>query len=130
MSFLSSIFGDDENAARGEAADASLRQINEASTAAGRYSQDAQDRIANNYGSQNTIGVDAQSREIDAAFGEGWNDGKKNVTGFVGGIFKTAGDVLGSVLLGIPFWVWAIAAVGVWGWLGFPGLSRLKKKFA
>lgn len=128
MSFLSSLFGDDENAAAAAEADARLRILNE--ERAKKLGPAWQAEVDRNYGTQSTFGVEAQEREIDAAFAEGWNDGKKNVTGFVGGIFKVVGDVLGSVLLGIPFWVWALAGIGVWGWLGFPGLSKLKKKLS
>lgn len=128
MSFLSYLYGDDENAARAAAADAQLRDMNQAR--AQELGSEWLYQVDRNYASQVTFGVDAQNAQIDTAFGEGWNDGQKNVTGFVSGIFKGIGDVLGAVLLGIPFWVWAIAAIGVWGWLGFPGLSRLKKKLA
>ena len=125
MSFLSYLYGDDENAARAAAADTTLRAMNE--ERAKTLGADWKAKVDRNYGTQSTFGVEAQNAEIDSAFDEGWNDGKKNVTGFVGGIFKVVGDVLGSVLLGIPAWVWAVAAIGLWGWLGFPGLSRIKK---
>ena len=128
MSLLSYLYGDDENAQRAAEADARLRILNE--ERAKKLGPAWKDQVNRNYDTQATFGVDAQNREIDAAFGEGWNDGKKNVTGFVGGIFKVVGDVLGSVLLGIPFWVWALAGVLIWGKLGFPGLGKLKKKFA
>ena len=128
MSFLSYLYGDQENAARAAAADAQLRDMNQAR--AQELGSEWLYQVDRNYASQVTFGVDAQNAQIDTAFGEGWNDGQKNVTGFVGNLFKGIGDVLGAVLLGIPFWVWAIAAFGVWGWLGFPGLSRLKKKLA
>ncbi len=128
MGLGSWLYGDDDNAQRAADADARLRILNE--ERAKKLGPAWKAKVDRNYETQVTYGVDAQNREIDTAFSEGWQDGKRNVTGFVGGIFKTVGDVLSSVLLGIPFWVWAIAAVGVWGWLGFPGLSKLKKKFA
>ena len=128
MSILSYLYGDDENAARGAAADAQLRALNEerAKTLGAQW----KNQVDRNYETQVTYGVAAQNAEIDAAFGEGWNDGKKNITGFVGGFFKVIGDGLSAVLLGIPAWVWLAVGVGVWGWLGFPGLKTIKKKLA
>lgn len=128
MSFLSYLFGDDENAARAAEADARLRILN--AERAKKLGAQWNDQVNRNYETQAAFGVEAQEREIDAAFDEGWQDGKKNVTGFISGTFKVIGDVLSSVLLGIPFWAWALAAIGVWGWLGFPGLGKLKKKLA
>lgn len=128
MSLLSYLYGDDENAQRAAEADARLRILND--ERAKELGESWKAEVDRNYATQGTFGVDAQNKEIDAAFDEGWQDGKRNVTGFVGNIFKVAGDVLGSVLLGIPFWAWILAAVGVWGWLGFPGLSQLKKKLS
>lgn len=128
MSLLSYLYGDDDNAQRAAEADARLRILND--ERAKKLGAGWKAEVDRNYNTQVTYGVDAQNREIDAAFDEGWNDGKSNVTGFIGNIFKVAGDVLGSVLLGIPFWVWALASIGVWGWLGFPGLSQLKKKLS
>jgi len=128
MSLLSYLYGDDENAQRAAEADEKLRALNE--QRANDLGESWKAEVDRNYSTQSTFGVDAQNREIDAAFDEGWQDGKRNVTGFIGNIFKVAGDVLGSVLLGIPFWVWALASIGVWGWLGFPGLSQLKKKLS
>lgn len=84
-------------------------------------------RVQKDYQTGATGNVDQQ---IGAAFDEGWNDGKKNVSGFIGGIFKVVGDVLSSVFMGIPWWIWLAAAGVVWGWLGFPGLKALKKKLA
>ena len=128
MRFLSYLYGDDENAQRAAEADARLRVLSD--ERAKELGESWKAEVDRNYATQATFGVDAQNAEVDAAFDEGWQDGKRNVTGFVGNIFKVAGDVLGSVLLGIPFWAWILAAVGVWGWLGFPGLSQLKKKLA
>ena len=128
MSILSYLYGDDENARRADAADAQLRAMNEerAKTLGAAWKAE----VDRNYATQVTFGVDAQNKEIDAAFGEGWNDGKKNVTGFVSGGFKVIGDGLSAVLLGIPAWVWLAAAVALWGWLGFPGMSAIRKKLA
>lgn len=118
MSLLTYLFGDDENARRAEAADAQLRELNR-----------------NRYGVDYVNGDDwvppaEQERQIDAAFAEGWQDGKRNVTGVVSGFFKVIGDGLGAILLGVPVWVWAVAGVALWAWLGFPGLSKLRRKLA
>ena len=128
MSFLSSLFGDDENARRAEAADAQLRALNERRAATLGAAWKAE--VDRNYATQATFGVNAQNAEIDAAFGEGWNDGKKNVTGFVSGGFKVFGDGLSAVLFGIPAWAYLAAAVALWVWLGFPGMSAIRKKLA
>jgi hypothetical protein len=126
MSFLSWLYGDDENAKRAADADAQLRAMNE--ERAKTLGDEWKARVEKNYETQVTFGVEAQNREIDAAFVEGWNDGKNNVTGFVKGAFKVVGDVLSSVILGIPAWVWLTAAGVVWFYLGTPGLKTLKSK--
>lgn len=117
MSFLTWIYGDDENAQRAAAADAKLRELNRQ-----LYGVD--------YVNQDTwVPPAEQEKQVDQAFNEGWQDGKKNVTGVVGGFFQVIRDGLGSVLLGIPAWVWLAAAAALWFYLGTPGLAALKKKF-
>lgn len=118
MSILSWIYGDDANAQAAADADAKLRELNRQ-----QYGVDY-------VNTDNWVPPDQQNAQIDAAFGEGWNDGKKNVTGFVSGAFKVIGDGLSSVLLGIPAWVWLAAAAALWLYLGAPGLRKLKGKFA
>ena len=128
MSILSYLYGDDENAQRAADADARLRALNE--ERAKTLGSEWKAQVDKNYSTQVAYGVDAQNAEVDAAFVEGWNDGKKNISGFVSGIFKVIGDGLSSVLIGIPLWAWLAAAGAIWGYLGFPGLNHLKKKFA
>lgn len=140
MSLISYLFGADELQATGDKYDA----LNQADATAryqpggptyekikaqkGKAAADAAwEQVQKNYQTGATGNV---SEQIDAAFDEGWEDGKKNVTGFVSSAFKVVRDVLSSVLLGIPFWIWAAAVFVLWGYLGFPGLKALKKKLA
>ena len=118
MSFLTWLYGDEENAQRAAEADAKLRELNQARYGVPYVNQDE------------WVPPWEQEKQISAAFDEGWNDGKKNVSGAIGGFFKVVGDTLSSVLLGIPAWVWLIAAAALWVYLGAPGLRKLKGKFA
>lgn len=119
---------DSANADKAAAADAQLRRLNEEDALT--YGPEWKAKVDANYASQVPFGQAAQRQEISNAFDEGWNDGKKNISNAVGGFFKVISDGLSSVLFGIPFWVWALGLVAVWGYIGFPGLKKLKGKFA
>jgi hypothetical protein len=140
MSFIGSLFGADELQATGDAADARIEEMNRRDYAPGGrlYERIKRERgqAAADAAYQTVLGhletgrtgdVDAQ---INTAFQEGLQDGRNNITGFVSNVFGFVGKALGAILLGIPVWVWAVAAVAVWGWLGFPGMKAIRKKFA
>lgn len=115
MSLLSWISGyDTENADRAAAADAELRRLNQA-----RYGVPYVNR-------DDYLDKAGAERAIGEAFDEGWQDGQRNVSGFVGRIFGVVGDVLKAVLFGIPFWVWLLAALFIAWRLGL--LAKLVKK--
>ena len=131
MSLLSSLFGDDENAQRAAEADVQLRELNRrrAATLGPEWSA----KVEADYNAQQDGGwvtPAEQEKQIDQAFAEGWEDGKKNISSAVSGFFRVIGDGLSSILLGVPAWVWISALLGVWVYLGAPGLKLLKKKFA
>ncbi len=128
MSLLTWLYGDSENAQRAADADAKHRELNRA-----RYGEDyvmVQDRISGQPGVDVWVPPDQQDKQVGAAFDEGWQDGKKNITAAVSGGFKVVSDGLSSVLLGVPAWVWLALLAGAWVWLGMPGLSKLKAKRA
>jgi hypothetical protein len=115
MNFFSILTGEDLDAeqARGDAADAKLRELNERDYKPGgrlyKAVEETQgtDQANKNYAvvldhlaTSKTGDVNAQVRE---SFVEGLGDGIKN-------IFKPVSFV--------PWWFWAIAAVGVFAWLG------------
>lgn len=73
-----------------------------------------------------TADIDAS---LDRAADEGLTEGAGNVTGFVGGVFGVFGKAIGAVLKGVPLWLWALALVGVFVYLGGGGfLSRKARK--
>jgi hypothetical protein len=67
---------------------------------------------------------------LDAAADEGLNEGAANVTGFVGGVFGVVGKALGSVLKGVPFWLWLVLAAVLFVWLGGGGFLAGKARKA
>ena len=126
MSLLTWLYGDAENAAAGAAADAKLRELN-----AQQYGTDyqmVQDRLAGQEGVEVWVPPAQQEQQVNDAFADGWAEGKQNVSNTISGGFGVVGDVVSSVLLGIPLWVWAIGAGGLWYYLGMPGLAKLKRK--
>lgn len=127
MSLLNWLYGDEENARRAAAADAELRRLNDERAA--RLGNEWRDQVHANYDSQVSFDPGEQERQVDDAFAEGWDDGKRNVSGFVSGIFRTIGDALSAVLLGVPLWAWLIGLAALWLYLGAPGLRQLKGKF-
>lgn len=138
MSWIGSLFGAEELQTAGDAADAKLAEMNNRDYAPGGrlYEKIKRERgqaaadaaylaVQGNLETGRTGDVDAQ---ISEAFDEGLKEGAGNITGFASGVFSFFGRALGAILLGIPVWAWAAAALGVWAWLGFPGLQALKKK--
>ncbi len=136
MSFISSWFGADELQATGDAADAKLAEMNQRDYAPGGrlYNKIAAQQgtsaadaaykaTLNNLDTGATGNVSAQ---IDAAFEEGLQDGANNITGFVSGAFKFVGKALGSILLGIPVWVWLALAAIAFFYLGGGAVLRRK----
>jgi hypothetical protein len=128
MSWFHSILGLDKTEAdKAAAADARLRAMNEARAA--ELGAEWKAQVDRNYETQAVFGYDAQKREVNIAFKEGLDDGAKGITGFISGVFSFVGKALGAVLLGIPAWAWLLVGVGVWFYLGTPGLNRIKQKF-
>jgi len=117
---------DSENAKRAEDADARLRELN--AQYALDYGPTWQAQVARNYETQVPFDQATQRADIQTAFGQGIDEGRKNVTGFISDAFGFVGKTLSSVVFGIPFWVWALGAVAVFGWLGgFPWLLKKSK---
>jgi len=127
MSFLSWISGhDSENAARAAQADATLAQLNAEARDRGRYDDATWRKIQSDYDSQFSFDPSQQEDSVSDAFNEGWQEGRQNVSGFIGGaINKIVADPLRAVIGGLPWWLWvlALAAGAFYLW---PLLRRLR----
>lgn len=101
------LYGADELQSEGAALDAKLSDLNTKDYGPGGKFYNAGDweEVKQNLATGQVGDVTAQ---LDAAFAEGWQEGKDNVSGTVGSIFGTAGDVITSVLKGVPWWVWGL----------------------
>ena len=98
---------DSENAARAAEADAKLRALNERQATA--YGEQWKAQVDRNYATQEAIGEDAQRRQIDEAFDEGWAEGRDNVSRGIKGTLNLLVEPLRAVLAGIPWWLWLLA---------------------
>lgn len=123
MSFLTWIFGSNDNGALNDpeaaaAADAKLREMAAADYGPGGRYYNAKKWAAVQGDLKKDAYLDeaAAAAAVDEAFDEGWQEGADNVSN---AIKKTVNKVVGapllSVLSGIPAWVWILALV----WLGF-----------
>lgn len=121
MSILSWIYGDEENAKRAADADVRLRKMNQEAVDSGRRSAAWKAQVDRNYATQVAFGVEAQNAEIDSAFTEGLGDGVSNI---LGGVGKATRSITG----GIPWWVWLLVVVVVFGFLVIYGIIPLRKK--
>ncbi|MGC3958107.1 MAG: hypothetical protein QM813_09275 [Verrucomicrobiota bacterium] len=140
MSLIGSLFGSSELQTTGDQADSQLADMNQRDYAPGgrlyekikaQRGQAAADAaylaVGGHLETGATGNVDAQ---IGEAFDEGLKEGAGNITGFVSGVFKFVGQAISAILLGIPLWAWAVATLGIWAWLGFPGMKAIRKKLA
>jgi hypothetical protein len=122
---LDKLFGADDLQADGDAADEKLRAMNARDYGEGGHiynliqdqsgtaaADKAHGIVLDNLTKSQTGNV---SEQLGVAFDEGWEEGKGNVSGFIGKTFGVVGDVLTSVLKGIPWWVWGIALL-YFGW--------------
>lgn len=127
MGLLSWLSGyDTENADRAAAADAENRRLTAMRTAQGAYTPLEIERSQANWGTDEYLDRAGVDRALGESFDEGWREGRQNVSGFVGGIFRVVGDVLKAVLFGIPLWVWLLAALFL-AWR-FGLLAKLARK--
>lgn len=125
MSLLSWISGyDTENADRAAAADAELRALNE--RRAVTLGADWKAKVDANYATDAYLDQAGAERAIGEAFDEGWKDGQRNVSGFIGKSFGVVGDVFKSILFGIPIWVWVLGGLFLAWKLGL--LEKLLRK--
>jgi len=106
MSLLSWFYGGDALQKQGEALDAQIVQNAQERYGPGspNYNAGQWAAIEQNLASGATGNVEAQ---LNDAFMSGIEDGKNNITGAVSGSFDFVGGGLGSVLKGIPWYVWA-----------------------
>lgn len=130
---------DAANADRAAAADAQLRQMNAVdyspggsiyNDAAGQYGSTYADslagKVAADYAAQDVsapMGQDAQREQIQKEFDTTMQKKADGIFGtFFGGIF----DVLKTILKAIPLWVWIVAGIALFIWLGGGGWLRRK----
>lgn len=130
---------DAANADAAAAADAQLRQMNATDYSAGGsiYDQVAatqgnaaadalSGKVAADYAAQDVsapMGQDAQRTQIQTAFDTTAQTKANGIFGtFFGGIF----DVVKTILKAIPLWVWIVAGIALFLWLGGGGWLRRK----
>jgi hypothetical protein len=69
---------------------------------------------------------------VNQAFGEGWTEGRQNVSsgikGFLNGVLRVVVEPLRAILGGIPWWLWIAAIAGVF--LYFGGWKLVRKQLA
>lgn len=108
--------------AQGDDLDARLAAENQRDLASGRYDQATYDLAERNRLAGQTGDVKSQ---VHQAFGEGWNDGARNISGGIGGFIN---GVVSTAFRIIPWQLWLIglAAGAVYFW---PVLRPLAKRF-
>lgn len=126
MNLLAWLYQDAANAEAGARADEKLNESNQSIYGPGYVM--VEDQIGSVPGVEPWVGPVDQEKQIETAFGEGWQDGKNNISGAVASVAKVVSDGVSSVALGIPLWVWLAGMGAIWVWLGAPGLAKLKAK--
>jgi hypothetical protein len=129
MGLFSKIFlGTDLDAeqAKSDAADARLRELNQAAVDRGVWTPDQKAASDARIADQAPV-----TDQVDQAFSAGWKEGAANVSNTVAnavsGVTGAAGDLisapLGGLLRGIPWWLWIVGLVAGAAYLGLlPGL--------
>lgn len=108
MSWLTKLFGTDEEIERGKALDAAIAAENQKLVDRGVWSKDVYDQYERNAAAQS---ADTYEQQVDDAFDEGWEEGKRNEIGFLRDLAgRLIGDPAAVVLASIPWWVWALVA--------------------
>lgn len=115
---LDKLFGADDLQSEGDALDAELRRVNERDyseggriyniieQSSGQAAADgAYQTVLDNLTSGATGNV---SQQLEQEFDLGWEEGKQNVTGAVSKAFSVVTDIAGTVLKGVPWWIWAL----------------------
>lgn len=122
------LYGANDLQKTGDQLDAELRAANERDYGPGGryYTPDNYQTTQQNLQTGATGDV---SQQLSDAFDEGLKEGAGNVSGVISGVFSVIGRGLSAVLLGIPVWAYAVAALALWIYLGAPGLRQLKGKF-
>ena len=131
MSFLSWLFQDKENAARGAAADAELRRIKDERIASGYWTPEQIEAVNRSYETDAFLNDDQAQAAIGEAFAEGWQDGRRNVSATISGTLnRIVFDPVRAVVGGVPWWLWLVGlAFALWYFGLWRGLSKwLKSK--
>jgi len=135
MSFISWISGyDSDNAARGNAAEAESRRINDDKAAWGAvdevlyggtsdYGAAWNAQVTKDYQTQ----LNTDPSTIDDAFEEGWSEGRQNVSRFISAtINRILADPLRAVIGGLPWWLWALGLAALTFYL-WPLIRRVTR---
>jgi len=130
----SDIFIPDDNISSSEQADVYAHQQQQFQEALAR--RQAEGSLSNDqvnfYVSNTTDGLQSQNDAAAEGFKEGAQEGLNNVLDAPGKIVGLAGkgltQVLGGVLLGIPVWLYLVAGIALFVWMG--GMSLLRGRLS
>lgn len=124
--FLDWITGTDTEIERGKQLDAQIAAQNRKLVDRGIWDDATYAQYEKNAAANDSS---TYSGQVEEAYDQGWEEGKKNTTGFLSDLFKRLiTDPASIVLASIPWWVWLGLGIFLAWQLGL--FAVLKRKFA